>query len=174
MFDFTETEALEPNMGTLMPVGNHAARITESAEDESKNGNFGVALTFENSMGDIRAWLYLSRKSPAAQKFTQEQMMALAEATGCGDHLRAVKAIPSQEWSFFVAALKGKTCGIAVRDEKDDRPDEHGVHKTRRKVQAYCDPSEVGGGASDVPADTDGLNSNGGSPSGATDDDIPF
>lgn len=174
--DFTNVEAAEPNTGTMLPVGNHIVRIVEAEENESTNGNPGVALLLENNLGDIRDWRYLSSKSEKAAAFTREMIMQLASAAGDRSVtlLRGVQGIPSQEWSFFIASLKNNQVGIIVREEPNNRAGEPNQPATRRKVQAYVPPSELNG--SDIPGDTSGFADTavGAGAASKQDDSIPF
>jgi len=82
IFDPNEYEAKE---FTIIPVGDHRARITDVAQKTFKSGNSGYEITLEVSGHGGSLWFYLVL-DPADTKKTNQRIGTFFESFGITDY----------------------------------------------------------------------------------------
>lgn len=128
---FASAEPWEVSTERILPEGNHVVRIEEASGGTSSGQHPQIELRFVNEAGSIRDWLVITQA-------TVGKVVSLAQATGVGvpgdDDVDGLRV--RDEWIY---RLVGKTVGIVVREEPDNRD----PSKTRTRVQGYVDPSRI-------------------------------
>jgi len=142
MNDFTGLEGMdlsdvEVSTNRILSVGRHVVKINDATveKDDSKD-TARLVLSYENSDGSIRQWIYLYHGgSPKATEVGKKQLKELLLMTGHDG-----KEAPNP--SYF----KGKSVGINVKNEEYNG-------KTQSKVSYFFTPKEKEASSGDIKDD---------------------
>jgi len=137
-FDFgaaTTEDAWHPRLQDTLPKGNWLVKVTEVENETSSGGYPMLKITLETDLG--RQWDNLVI-SP--NEFSVGKLFGLTDSAGLP------RPVPDTDMSTqdgrltdaYVNKLIGKTVGVVVRDEEDNREDHKGEFRPR--VQGYVDP----------------------------------
>lgn len=161
---FDTADRWDVSLDTMLPVGNHVVKIIQAdgGTTRSVNAYPQIELKFEAPTGTIRDWLVYHSQLLG-------KVASLYDAAGVTqpqegeydteDNCRLTQKCIDRLW--------GKTIGIVVREEDDNR----NPGQKRRRVQGYVTADRI---TSDVPADTSGLPTAGAQANSAAQDKIPF
>jgi hypothetical protein len=176
LFDPTTTEMWDVSTDTILPIGNHAVKITEAEAGTSKGGFPEGRLKYENAQGTVRDWIVISPSSnPGEQPVGFRKAVTVFDRAGIDmatllPHIdQETGAIAQAGWDLLV----GKTVGVVIYQEPDNRD----PTKVRTRVKGVVPAEQLGANAvrdsgvrSDIPNDV---------PAGSggrtlSDDEIPF
>jgi hypothetical protein len=137
-FDFgaaisSDTEAYHPSTHDVLPHGNYVVKIAEIENTTSSGGYPMLRITLENEQG--RQWDNLVI-SPA--EFSVQKLLGLIDSAEVRRPDATEGEIDTQNGRLsdaYVFMLQGKSVGVIVRDEEDNRPDHAG--EVRPRVKGY-------------------------------------
>jgi len=131
MSDFNGLEGMdlsdvEVKTNRILSVGRHVVQISDAVvEKDDKKDTARLAISYENSDGSIRQWIYVYHGgSPKATEVGKKQLKELLLTTGHDG-----QSAPNADY------FKGKTVGIAVKEEEY-------MGKTQSKVSYVFQPPE--------------------------------
>ena len=131
MSDFMGLEGMdlsdvEVKTNRILSVGRHVVKISDAViEKDDKKDTARLAVSYENSDGTIRQWIYVYHGgSPKATEVGKKQLKELLLTTGHDG-----QSAPNADY------FKGKTVGIAVKEEEYNG-------QTKTKVSYVFQPKE--------------------------------
>jgi hypothetical protein len=131
---FEQADAWEVQTERILPDGNHIVTIEEANNGRSRNQHPQIELKLANPEGSIRDWLVITESTVG--KVVQLAQAAGVDVPGEDDIQQGLQL--KDEWVF---RLSGKTVGVVVREEPDNRPDHYG--ESRPRVQGYVEPARI-------------------------------
>jgi hypothetical protein len=142
-FDFgaavgADAQAYTPPTQDVLPSGNYIVTVTSLENTTSSGGYPMLKLTLDNAQG--RQWDNLVI-SP--NEFSVQKLLGLIDAAGIARPDPEAGEISTQDGRLadaYASKLEGKTVGLVVRDEEDNREDHRG--EVRPRVKGYV-PQDV-------------------------------
>jgi len=162
-FDFASAvggDAYHPPTHPALPKGNYIVTVSELRNETSSGGFPMLKVTLENNEG--RQW---DNIVISPNEFSIQKLNGFIDSAGVARpdvQKGEMSASDGRLSDTYVDQLAGKTVGIVVRDEEDNRPDHAG--EIRARVQGYVNPSilkdattgPLGGQSTNGPTQTQG------------------
>jgi hypothetical protein len=134
---FDEAEPWEVSAGgPVLAPGDYVCEIVEADDETASTKNPQIVLRFATATGSIKSW-----ETYHAQFLGK--IVSLYHAAGL-EHPAAGEFDPADRCRITakkINELVGRTVGIVVRQEEDNRPDHAG--EMRSRVQGYLKPEEI-------------------------------
>ena len=142
VFDFAQatqdSEVFHPPTQDTLPAGNYVVKITEVTNTTSSGGYPMLKITVDNDQG--RQW---DNVVISPNQFSVDKLGGLFESAGVSWPPDFTKGEMDSDTGrlddAYAYQLEGRTVGVIVRDEEDNRPEHAGEFRARVKGYVKAD-----------------------------------